>query len=441
MQTFTSATFLWGSWVQLHLVSCLPSQSPSDSARSPWIWTAVAVLALVLLALNLRTAVTNASSIFDLISADLPLEGATTGVLTMLPPVTFAIAGLITPWLLRRVRLELLIVVALAAIIAGHLLRGAAPNIPTLLGGSVVALLGMGIGNILLPPVVVTYFRSRIPLMTSTYAIIVALGTMLPPLVAAPVALASGWRTSLSMWAVVAASAAVPWLVLLVRAQVRAARGHVAPSTGAITLPDGTRAKPAKSIWRSKRAWALAATFAISSMNAYCCFGWLPTILQDRAGADTVAAAGYLSLFAAMGIPLSLATPLVITHLGTTWPLISAATGFAVGYAGLIFAPTGAPVLWVVLIGFGQLIFPICLTLIGLRAAGQRGSAILSGFVQLVGYALAALAPLTVSVLATATGDWSISLGLLAVLTLAVIPLAPALAGKWKIEDEIQLAR
>ena len=31
----------------------------------------------------------------------------------MLPPVAFAIAGLITPWLLRRVRLELLIVVAL----------------------------------------------------------------------------------------------------------------------------------------------------------------------------------------------------------------------------------------------------------------------------------------------------------------------------------------
>ena len=30
---------------------------------------------------------------------------------------------------------------------------------------------------------------------------------------------------------------------------------------------------------------------------------------------------------------------------------------------------------------------------------------------------------------------------LLAVLTLGVIPLAPALAGKWKIEDEIQLAR
>ena len=97
---------------------------------------------------------------------------------------------------------------------AGLLLRSSAGNVGTLLLGSVLALAGMGIGNVVVPPLVKRYFANKVGTMSTLYISVLQLGTMLPALLAVPVANAAGWRVSLGMWALLALAAALPWLVL-----------------------------------------------------------------------------------------------------------------------------------------------------------------------------------------------------------------------------------
>jgi CP family cyanate transporter-like MFS transporter len=70
-------------------------------------------------------------------------------------------------------------------------------------------------------------------------------------------------------------------------------------------------------------------------------------------------------------------------------------------------------------IGTGAAVFPVALTLIGLRARTPEGTAALSGFTQSVGYLLAAVGPFGVGVLYDVTGGWTVPL---LALTAVVVP-------------------
>ncbi len=141
-----------------------------------------------------------------------------TGVLGMLPTASFALFGVATPALARRLGLERTTLLAMVMAMAGLLLRSSAGNVGTLLLGSVLALAGMGIGNVVVPPLVKRYFANKVGTMSTLYISVLQLGTMLPALLAVPMANAAGWRVSLGMWTLLALAAALPWLVLARRA-------------------------------------------------------------------------------------------------------------------------------------------------------------------------------------------------------------------------------
>ena len=189
----------------------------TSPARSLWAGRTLALLGIILVAANLRTAVAGLSPIVTEISVDIPLDTLVLGVLGMLPPVCFAIFGILTPVFTRRIGLESVLIVSMVAILVGHVTRGVSPSVIWLLVGSVVTFAGLGAGNVLLPPLVKKYFPDRIGLITSLYATVLAFSTLVPPLVAVPVADASGWRVALGMWAVLAVLSLVPWVTMLVR--------------------------------------------------------------------------------------------------------------------------------------------------------------------------------------------------------------------------------
>ena len=119
-------------------------------------------------------------------------------------------------------------------------------------------------------------------------------------------------------------------------------------------------------MWRVPLAWALLVAFAVSSTIAYTSFAWMPKMLVDIAGVTPATAGALLSLFGFMGLPASLVVPLLVTRWNATRLLfgIAVTTGLA-GFAGLLFAPTAAPWLWVVLVGLAPLLFPMILVLLG----------------------------------------------------------------------------
>src|SRR3546814_19798676 len=73
----------------------------------------------------------------------------------------------------------------------------------------------MGMGKVVLPPRVKRYFAERVGTLSTLYITVLQLGTILPALVAVPVAAAVGWRISMGAWALVAVAAALPWIGVL----------------------------------------------------------------------------------------------------------------------------------------------------------------------------------------------------------------------------------
>jgi CP family cyanate transporter-like MFS transporter len=393
----------------------------------------------VLVAVNLRTAVAALSPIFAQISVEVPVDSVGVGLLGTLPPLCFAVFGLLAPVLKRHLRLETLLIAALVAILVGHVARGFAPNYAVLALASVLTFAGMGVANVALPPVVKKYFPSSIGALTSAYVTIMALFSLIPPLVAFPVADSLGWRISVSMWGVLAVVAIVPWLALWMRD--RRATAAAAPAASgarldAELLPEVPQAVAGR-VWRSPLAWSMGLLFGATSLNVYAAFAWLPEMLIDLAGVSPAQAGVLLSLYAGMGIPFSLLVPVLASRMRSVGPLIALGLVFYVaGYGGLLLAPEALPWVWVALAGAGPLLFPLVLVLVGLRSRTPEGTVALSGFTQGVGYALGALGPLLVGVLHEVSGGWDLPIVFL-LLTLVIVAVAGRVVARPRmLEDD-----
>ena len=390
----------------------------------------------MLFAFSLRSAVASLSPLYDHIAADFDVPAAVIGLIGTAPPVCYAVFGLLTPALERRFGLERLAVVAMVVVAIGLIVRSLAPGAGLLLAGTALIFAAVGVGNILLPPLVKRYFADRVGLMTTVFSTTMALATFLPPLIAVPVADASDWHVSLGLWAVFALVATVPWIGLAVR-QAAAAKTRAEAAAAADDDIEQPSPRAFGRMWRLPIAWALLVGFAVSSSLAYTAFAWLPTILVDIAGVTPVVAGVLLALFGFMGLPASLAVPLLVTRGNATRALFGVAvgTGFA-GIAGLLFIPAVAPWLWVALLGLAPLLFPMILVLLGLRTRTHEGAVALSGFVQSGGYAIAAVFPVGIGLLHDATHSWTGPLIVLAAVVAAAIPAGVVAAQPHTVEDD-----
>ncbi|NYZ64043.1 MFS transporter [Luteimonas deserti] len=359
------------------------------------------LLGIALSAFNLRTAVTSLTPLLDLLGRSFGFGSTTAGVLGMLPTAAFAVFGVVTPALARRIGIERTALLAMALAAAGLVLRACAGGVGVLMLGSIVALAGMGIGNVVLPPLVKRYFPARIGAVSTLYITVLQLGTMLPALAAVPLATAAGWRVALGAWALTAVAAALPWIGLLLLAR-RPASG-LELQVPAPVLADASAAGRA---WRSPLAWGMALMFGTTSLVTYAMFTWLPALFTG-AGASPAFGGSMVALFAALGLVGALGVPSMAVRLRNPFGLVLLCAGCnALAFTGLLLAPLAAPVLWVTLLGLGASTFPLSLTLINLRTRTPVGSAALSGFMQGVGYAFSCAGPLLFGILHGRTGSW-----------------------------------
>ena len=426
-----------------------PAAGPLPLAPRLFAGRSIAALGIVLIALNLRTAVAGFSPIVQFVGADIPLSNVSIGVLGMIPPLAFAISGLIAPAVAKRISLEWALAAACFAMIIGPLVRALAPGYPALLVGTAITLAGMGFGNILLPPAVKRYFADRIALMTTLYVTLMSVSTALPAFVAVPLADVAGWRVSLGAWGLFAAFAVIPWLILAARRARAVALSRAVVLTGAVGLTGTGDAGLVVSppdfglrLLRSRVAWALALLLVSSSASVYSAFAWFPDVLVDTAGSTEAEAGALLALYALLGLPIALVIPSLVARMRNVGWLILASVGFfAAGYAGLIFAPSLAPWLWIVLAGTGPMTFAITLTLINLRTKTPEASAAVSGFVQAIGYGVGSLGPLIFGLIHTQTQSWTLPLLFLAATSLLSLVSAMLLAPPRTVEDELAATR
>jgi CP family cyanate transporter-like MFS transporter len=364
-------------------------------------------LGILLMALSARLAVAGVSPILSLITTDLPFDAVSVGILGMLPTLGFALMGFLTPQLIPRVRLEPLLLIAILLAVAGQSGRALGTNVEIFLLLSLLTMLGLGLGNVVLPPLVKKYFPDRVGLLTSLYVTLFAISTAVAPQLAVPISEAAGWRVAVGVWSIVGVAAALPWIVVLI--QNRAERPALTGPTYHRPPTPGPRIRP----WRSPIGWGLALIFAGCSSNTFALFTWLPAVLIDR-GFTPTAAGSMLALYAIIGLPTSLVVPLIVARTPRPFPIGVAFTlMFAIGYGGLLLAPSTSAPLWVVVFGLGQGTYSYALLMINKRTRTTAGSGALSGFAQGVGYALAGLGPLMFGLLHDFSGSWTASFALL----------------------------
>ena len=316
----------------------------------------------------------------------------------MLPPLCYAVFGIVTPLIAKRFDLEPTLIVALVALSIGLLGRGLAGDALGLVAASTLTFAAIGVGNVLLPPLVKRYFPDRVGL----HDLDLRHGPVGQHVRAAAHRGAGGGCRGLAglprRVGVVAALSLVPWIALVVHP--RRARPAALPEEAELGL--------LRYALRSPLAWALAIVFAIAGFNAYALFAWLPPILHDIAGTSPAEAGALLSLYAAMGLPAGLIVPIVAARYGRVRLLVGVAiASFVAGYLGLLLAPATATWLWVALMGIGPLFFPLSLVLINLRSRTHSGAVALSGFVQSAGYLIVADRSARGRGAARATGGWT----------------------------------
>jgi CP family cyanate transporter-like MFS transporter len=377
---------------------------------------------ILLLASNLRAAITSVGPLVGEIRGDTGISHGLAGLITTLPLLAFAAMSSLAPRLGRRFGIERTLLASMVVLIVGILLRSSGP-VAALFAGTALLGLAIAAGNVLLPGLVKRDFPGRAGWMTGLYS--GAMGVMATAAVALAIPVADraglGWRGSLACWAAPAAVAALVW-VPLVRRYARAGSPDPAaePAVG--------RAAPR--LWRSALAWQVTVFMGLQSLVFYSTIAWLAEILRDR-GLSAAAAGWLVSVAQLSGLVTSLAAPPVAARRPSqrVHATVSALLALA-GYGGLLLAGTGLLPLWCTLIGLGQgAMFSLALTMFALRAPDARHAAELSGMAQTAGYLLAAVGPTALGLVHDLTGAWTVPLAALAAVTVAIL-LAGLAAGR-----------
>jgi MFS transporter, CP family, cyanate transporter len=368
------------------------------------------ILGIVLLAANLRPALTGVAPLIGQIRADTGMSNGEAGLLTTLPLLAFGLLSPVAPRVARRFGMERVLLAGLLVLVAGILLRWAGA-VAALYLGTVVLGAAIAVANVLLPSIVKREFPEQAGLMTSVYSTSLGISAAFAAGVSVPLAQLAGigWRGALAVWAIPALLASVAWL----------------PQLGRSDHPESPSARGSigvRDLWRSPLAWQVTLFMGLQSLAYYVTLTWLPEILQAE-GMGAARAGWMLGLSQAVAIVTMFLAPMIAGRTPSQRGVVVVAVGTSgIGALGLLVAGSTASTLWVVLLGLGQgASFSLALTFFALRSPDPGHAAALSGMAQSVGYLLAAGGPFLFGVLRDVTGEWKVPLALLLAVTICLL--------------------
>jgi CP family cyanate transporter-like MFS transporter len=361
--------------------------------------TVLLVLAIVLVSLNLRSALTVIGPLIRDLRAGDGLSGAAVGLLAAAPLLAFGLISPLGPRLAARFGIERTLVVCMLVLSASLALRPL-PSVALLFAGTLAAGAAIAVANVLLPALVKRRFGAQATFVTGIYSVALGVGAALAAGLAVPSEgwLGDSWRAALAVWAIPALLSALAWLPLLGGPRSRGA------SAAGIRV----------NLWRDRVAWSVTAYMALLAVQFYSQVAWLPEIYRHE-GMSKGAAGALLSLSLVVGIPMGFVVGALAGRLRHQRSIVWGG-GLVIlgGWIGVLVAPDAAPELWAILLGLGfGTGFTLVLSLFVLRADDTSHAVALSGMAQSVGYALAAVGPIAVGALHDATGGWHVPLAVL----------------------------
>jgi CP family cyanate transporter-like MFS transporter len=379
---------------------------------------------VLLVAFNLRGPLVAVAPVADDLRRGLSVGAGTVGLLTSIPVLCFGLAAPLASLLIARTGVHRAVLVSLAGVLGGSLLRSTGSP-ETAIAGTVVIGLGITVGNVVVPVIIGRDFPTATNVVMAAYTAALNLGSTLTTSLTAPLADLVGWQAALASWGLLTVVAAAVWTAAL-RRQVAFAAAH--PDTA----PPAPPPEPARAPWRRPVAWGLLVAFACQAFSYYGMTAWLPSLLADEQGLSRAAAGVSSSLFQVLAIVGAFAVPALVAWWGRpSLVLLAVTAAWATLPVGLLVAPSLWP-LWCCLAGAAQGggITVIFIALVR-RSQGTTDSRRLSTMVQGGGYVVAATGPLVIGAVHDVSGGWTVPLLVtLGALTLMAVVGAPAAGGR-----------
>ncbi|MFT0517514.1 MULTISPECIES: CynX/NimT family MFS transporter [Pseudomonas] len=370
--------------------------------QRPWLL----LLGLVLVALNLRPALSSMAPVLGQVSEGLGLNASQAGLLTTLPVLCLGLFAPLAPILARRFGSERVILGILLTLALGILVRSALGAVGVFVG-SLLAGASIGIIGVLLPGIVKRDFPQHAGTLTGVYTMALCLGAAMAAGATVPLSqhFDGSWALGLGFWMIPALLAMLVWLP-------QARQGHGLHKV----------AYRVRGLWRDPLAWQVTLYMGLQSSLAYIVFGWLPSILIGR-GLSPTEAGLVLSGSVIVQLISSLGAPWLATRgKDQRLAIVIVMLVTLAGLFGCLYAPIDGLWGWAVLLGLGQGgTFALALTLIVLRSKDAHVAANLSSMAQGVGYTLASMGPFAVGLVHDITGGWAAVGWIFAVLGIGAI--------------------
>jgi CP family cyanate transporter-like MFS transporter len=386
---------------------------------------ALLLVALVALALNLRSPFTSVAPIIGDIQADLRISKIVAGLLTSIPVLCFGLLAPLASRCIARTSVETSVFLSLVGVTTGIALRSTG-GVAVALAGTFLIGASITIGNIVSLVIIARDFPGRTASVMGVYTSALNIGPMLTAGLSEPLARLVGWRWALVIWGMLGVVAIGLWVRVVAERHAR----HAASPPPRPELAGSTTAKETRHILHRPVVWLLVAGFAAHLLIYYGLSAWLPEYLQ-QAGSLSPTMAGlataffqFFALAGTLGIP-------ALSHTGrfrSSSLLLVIAIAWILTTAGLLVAPRVWPA-WCMSGGFASgggitVIFMLAMA----AAHGLDENRTISATVQGLGYFIAASGPVLVGGLAEWTGSWTPGLGILTAFGAALAGVAIGLA-------------
>lgn len=343
---------------------------------------AASLIGILLLAVNLRPAITAVGPVMPMIGESVGLGPASLGLLGALPLATFGLVSIAVQPLIARCGVERTTAGALVVLTLATLWRSWPGPSANLWAGTALVGAAIAVGNVTVPVIVKQFFPHRTALVTSVYVAVLGSFAGIAAALAVPLAESSqlGWRLSLGAWAALTLVGTAYWALHAARASERPAH------------PGGADAAPGARgivVWRTRLAWQLSLYMGVQSSVFYVALTWLPSV-EQALGVAPVTAGWHMFVLQVAGVAGNLLAPALMRADHRAATSAPALAGLA-AVAGISLAPP-LMLLWVVLLGLATgVTFVAALSLMALCAGDLATAGKLSAMSQSAGYAIAAL--------------------------------------------------
>ena len=377
----------------------------------PAVWL---MLAVMLVALNLRPSMAAVGPLLSAIRGDIPLSFSLASLLTMLPVMAMGLAMFFGIGISQRLGERRTVLWSLLLIGLATLSRLFIDSAAELIVSAVLAGIGIALIQALMPALIKSRFPDNVALCMGLYVTSIMGGAAIAASFAPLVLITTGsWRMGLAVWAVLAMFALLFWW---------AQRGNL-PATGSTSVRKET-------FFKHSRAWLLAIFFGLGTASYTCVLAWLAPYYVEKGWSEQNAGL-LLGFLTAMEVISGLVVPAIANRSRDRRIVLMALLGLIIaGFCGLILSPQHFSLLWPCLLGLGiGGLFPMSLIVSLDHLDNPQRAGGLTAFVQGIGYLIAGLSPLLAGMIRDQLGSfewawWSLT-GVMLIMALMVLRFDP----------------